>query len=782
MTKKIFLIVLIILSTGTVIGQKLSLSDLINLCNKKNWEDVNQSLLSKDWTFYDSKKGDTYQYNIITWSFGKEYYEDKANGWFYLFTYEGFPNKIMYSVFNKESYSLIQNSLNANGFVLVDGEIEDNLISSKYSNNLYTLEIITEKRENEDWSTSVTAYSITLIKKAGVFDLDNGKKTDYYYADVKQAEYTLKNGMMNGELIVYHENGNLKKKGYFKMGKADGIFVEYDEVGILTTEYFMQDDLRNGFFKVYDNGKISYTMNFKNDIQDGQYVGYYYSDNGNLFLKQYGQYFNNEKTGTWNLCALEDNKEILMTYTNYRGGMKDGHFQDIQGDSLIIGNYLNDKLDGEYVIYLDLTRMFIGGMIRTDTSELSLLCKVNYYDGLKTGLWKDYDLSETLMSEGRYLNGLKQGEWNYYYSTWLNAKNEPLPYSQQLYLTETYNYGKLNGKSTRLSYLQVVKYPCSKVGDIANLTDTCKKMEFKIHLETSFYKDDKLHGSYELKDSTNEIVTKGNYQNDLKDGVWYERFTYKNSDNSTYFLYQEGSYLKDKREGKWIQYYIPGTITSTFYYKNDLLDGEYIEWDQFNKQKEKKQFINGKLKELITYDSFGLNPVSKYEIYDEKLSSYKCRRTEYLNDVYSIQEYWVSKSGEINPFLFEMDFLNKTSNLLDGSGGFKEGEYKLINLNNQPLITGSYHKESKIGTWTYYYYDQNIKLVSNFKNNDPIDERYYSLNGNLFTGDFTYIDNFEKIREIRTIKNGLRHGSTVYYDLNTGEKIRREKYEDGLLK
>ena len=72
---------------------------------------MNQTLLAKNWTYSKSEKGNIYKYNTITWSFNKDYYINKAQGWFYLYTYEGYPNKISYSVFNKESYSLIQNSI-----------------------------------------------------------------------------------------------------------------------------------------------------------------------------------------------------------------------------------------------------------------------------------------------------------------------------------------------------------------------------------------------------------------------------------------------------------------------------------------------------------------------------------------------------------------------------------------------------------------------------------------------------------------------------------------------
>ena len=165
------------------ICQKLTLNDLTNICNKSKWEEVNRILVSKGWEYYDSEKGDTYEYNTITWSYNRDNYSDKAQAWFYLFTYEGFPNKISYSIFNQESYKFIENGISSSGFKLINSEIKDNEIISTYGNSKYTLDLSTERRKRNDeyYSSSLTAYNITLILKSGIYDPYNGKKTYYYY-------------------------------------------------------------------------------------------------------------------------------------------------------------------------------------------------------------------------------------------------------------------------------------------------------------------------------------------------------------------------------------------------------------------------------------------------------------------------------------------------------------------------------------------------------------------------------------------------------------------------
>ena len=178
------------------------------------------------------------------------------------------------------------------------------------------------------------------------------------------------------------------------------------------------------------------------------------------------------------------------------------------------------------------------------------------------------------------------------------------------------------------------------------------------------------------------------------------------------------------------------------------------------KPREKKKFNYGRLSELITFDSLGVNPKNKYEIYDEKNNSYKCRRTEYLDEGYVSQEYWVKKDGEINHNFFELTFMLSTSDKIsNGTRGYKDGDFKLFNTQNLPLITGKYFKEDKIGLWSVYYYEQNVKILSNFTKNRKVDENTIILMMNCFQENL-YNDN-ENIREERKLKTVLDMVKTI---------------------
>lgn len=788
MNKKVILLSsLFFLISMSVSSQKLTLTDLTLLCNKKNWEDVNLTLLSKNWTFYDSEKGSTLKYNTITWSYKKEWDSDKAQAWFYLFTYEGFPNKISYSVFNKESYTIIQNSIASAGFKLTNSEIEDNKIISTYSNANYTLKVSTEKRSKSDYSwenNSLTAYNFTLIKKAGVYDPDNGKKTEYYSDGSIEFEYVLLNGNLNGLFKSYHENGSLKKIGNYSNDLENGIFKEYDDDENLIAEYNMINGKRNGLLKIFENGKLSYSTVFKDDYKNGQFIGYYYNEETDkIQLKQIGEYVNDEKNGTWKLFFVDDRKsEKLIAFENYTRDLKNGPFQKVQSDSLIIGSYENDKLNGEFKIYRDLKTTIFGGVIDTNIDNLVLISEGSYKDDEKTGLWKNYDIIGTLKSEGRFLNGKETGEWKYYQVNLKEGLIKDQNIQNELYLIENYNYGKLEGKATRYYYREEEEYPCPENIREKSSSDTCIRTINKKIFETAYYKNGELNGPYELRDSINQIIAKGSFKDGLKEGEWLLSINDEDLSGKVYNLYQKGNFINDKKEGKWIQYKTEGKISESFHFKNVNLHGEYISWNNKNQPRERKIFSNGNLKELTVYDSLGIKPIKKYEIYEDQLNSYKCRQTKYLeNNFFTNQEYWVKKEEEIDHNLYELVFELTAGNFSKGIDGYKDGDFNFYNDRNMPIVTGKYFKENKIGLWTYYFYDQKIKIESNFSNNNQLDERYFTLNGELFSGEFNFIDEDNGIIESRKIKNGLRNGKTTYTDLKTKKTIRKENYKNGLI-
>ena len=162
-------------------AQKITLTDLTILCSKSNWDDVNQSLINKGWEFYDSKKGDSEHYDVITWTFDKSYGSEKANGWFYLYTYENIPSMVKFITRDDAAYRNINNSLKSSGYSFKRNEVLNNEVVSFYENSSYYVEISNEKRKGDNYyDEAITAYNFTAKKKGGVYDSDNGVKYEYH--------------------------------------------------------------------------------------------------------------------------------------------------------------------------------------------------------------------------------------------------------------------------------------------------------------------------------------------------------------------------------------------------------------------------------------------------------------------------------------------------------------------------------------------------------------------------------------------------------------------------
>ncbi len=782
MKKSFVLFIVCVFCIHLSFAQKLTLSELTNLCNKTNWETINEIMLSKGWAYYDSEKGDTFKYNTITWSYNKDYYTDKANAWFYLYTYEGYPNKISYTILNKESYYIIFNSISKAGYKLVDSEINDNELISTYTNQYYILKISTEKRIDEDLSDrSVTAYTFTLIKKSGIYDEDNGHKYEYYDDNTVKYEYNLKNGKLHGAIKVYHENGKLKKTGSYENGNATGKFTEYDEDGNLICDYYLLNDSLDGTYNQYADNKLSTSTNYINGSKNGRYTDYYYNTgSGECYGKIYGDFKNNEKTGQWVITVIKDGTEKVVDKDLYVNGMKNGPFQHSEGDSLIIGNYSDNKRNGQCKTYVDLNRMIYGGIINTDTTKLILISEGYYVDDEQTGFWKYYDYKGALNSEGKLVDGLKNGVWNYYYSDYEDESGNKLPFSRALFLSQTYRNNQLNGRSIRKSNLYEEAIPCNKPN--ANPLDSCTKYTLEKVSEVANYENDVLNGPYELRDSTNTIITSGYYSNGKKNGEWIYRFAIPEPVNRVNIFFEKGKYTNDNREGEWISYNSSNHITHTYNFKNGLLHGKLTDWNNSNTPEVNKYFDNGKLTQLIRYDDTGVSPQQKYEIYDVTTTGFTCRKTDYLTDGYFSQEYKIMSSTEIDHRSFESDFEYKAGAYSNGKSGYKEGNFLLFNKNDQPLISGHYDKGNKNGLWTTFYYDQQIKIESNYENNNILDEKYLTFTNDLYSGKFIYEDTEKNIREERKIKDGLRNGKTTFIDTKTKKTIKKENYKNGVIK
>ncbi len=809
-------------------GQNLSVIELLQLSNKPNWEAVNTYLTGKGWEYYDSKEGDDNNYNVVTWSLEKSYYDDKAQGWFKLYTYTGYPNKVSYQFRKKTTYANLKSTLSTNGFKYIDTEIKDDQVISKYVNPYFIIELSYLQMNEDEYSSdnTHTSYIITVIKKAGVYDADNGLKKTYYSNGNIENEYTLKDSELSGIGKSYYENGNLKIVSNFIKGKKNGNSKEYDEYGNITADFtYLNGDL-NGAYKIYEYGKLKLTGSFKNGSKDGQfkiydeegkldkeyylsdeklngnYVEYYYKDNI-LTLKITGQYTNGEKNGFWQTVKLKDNKTDLLQSMTYKNGLTEGSFKDVHQDSIIFGSYLNGELNGKYKVYTT-TLGYLLGEITGDTTNSILLADGNYFQGKKSGYWKKYSITNVLRSEGSYYEDEKSGEWKYYYDNIVEKNNKSASYSKELYLVENYENGKLNGKVTRFSYLERKPVLCDTAEyKNANPIDTCYKMDYQKVLEVCYYKQDELYGPFERKDAKGKTELKGNLISNEKEGEWFETIDDDGEKYSVFLNYKKGKidgkivykdsldkifrigyFENGKRSGNWKDYFNEGAVSNEYSYQRGELDGKYISYLKNKNYQEVSEYSNGDFKNINIYDSLGLNIIRKYEIVSTGYSTFYCRKTQYSSDVTISQVYRLNKKSDekINGNIFELSFLLKMDSKFAGSdAGYADGEHKEYDSKGILVVDGKYLKKDKVGNWTFYYPEISVNIEQEFNNDIGGIEKFIDTKKNLpFSGKFILKNiSGKKICEFK-IDEGVRDGKSKYFDEN-GELTKTDKYDKGVL-
>jgi antitoxin component YwqK of YwqJK toxin-antitoxin module len=729
---KFYSIILLFLIFNYSTAQKLSIADLHSMSANKNWETSNRELLSRGWEYYNSSVGDDEHYNTITWAYQRSYTEgNKANGWFYIYTFDGLPNKVTYRFRLKEYYLAIKKQLVVNGYKLDGEEILDERVIATYSNQNYFLQLTYSREETDeqeyDNAGSFTAYEITVFKKGGKFDPNNGKKQEFDAEGNLDAEYTLVNGNINGEVKNYNPDGTIDKISTYKLNINEGL-----------TTYLFYDTL-----------------------------------NKNPRGKFFGMMKNNQMNGKWQFNVIENLLEKNLSYENYENGIKVGPFRKAKNDSIVLGNYKNDLLEGKYLVYCDLKRILTGSIIDTDTTKLVKTSIGQFVANKKQGLWKNYHLSGLIESEGSYVDSLKTGKWNYYYDKYTDKNGIELENSQKLYLVRNYNLGKLDGESILYYNEEKEEVEC----DDGNNIEKCYQKIFVKILEKSNYKNGILHGPYEISNDKNQVTFKGQYLDGEQSGRW----TIKNdkiigSDMEENF--EIGNFQQGKRQGKWERFDLNNQIIASYNYTDDLLDGEQITFFK-NKSSIKRNFDQGQFNNMTVFDSIG-NKKTNYALYEISGTNYLCKVSSFELDKIAINTYKVSlaKDTIIRPKSFDSDFkeLSETEKVLHGYHEVKSND-------NNILEQGNYENNIKNGTWSNYYYDQNVKTEFDYAIDGSIQKEYYFdlKKKEPFSGEFIFKTEDSAITEERKIKEGVRNGTTRFLDSND-KTIKKESYKDGVLK
>jgi antitoxin component YwqK of YwqJK toxin-antitoxin module len=423
-------------------------------------------------------------------------------------------------------------------------------------------------------------------------------------------------GLNDSIWIFYTDEGKLKSKFEYAFNQKNGCAIIYDSLEHVKTElFYLNDTILNEKIEYYPTGEIKSITNFINGKADG--LALEFSKDGDViseiiyddgFIKskiELNRYDSNgNKTGYWRVLYPDG---TIQSETTYKEGEIVGYqkLYDKKGRLTELKNYntIKGKSNGEDVELIQLYKEFYPQTVKPKIVG-------GFYNGMKQGMFREYDLegqlingyiykNDTLIAEGLILpDGTYNGEWKYYYpngtvaseGTYINGKKNGL---------WTYYYE--NGKKQ-----QVGKFKNdSPVGEWKWFypSGSMKKIEY-------YNQKGLLEGTQVEYDEQGNEIAKGEYYNGLKEGDWFYhvgdfkevgQFTlgYKNGMWSYYYkngkLAFKGEFDEGQPKGKHIYYHKNGVKKEKGKYKAGLKDGFWKTYNEMGEVIEILKYKNGQL-------------------------------------------------------------------------------------------------------------------------------------------------------------------------------------------
>ena len=209
-----------------------------------------------------------------------------------------------------------------------------------------------------------------------------------------------------GEFKLYHENGNIKQRGYYKTSgivssnKKIDIWSTFNQLGYIekvinysnTKLYekvkFDKDNvlISGEWSEIYNNGQIYFTANFENYIKQGEFKLYF--SNGQF--REIGNFKNDFRTGKWKFFRKDGTLWMEGSFIN---GKRNGiwiRFSDETGKKRATIYFKDNERHGETIFFYS-----------DGTTHSS---KGNYEKGNRVDKWISYHNNGKIYQQKAYSN------------------------------------------------------------------------------------------------------------------------------------------------------------------------------------------------------------------------------------------------------------------------------------------------------------------------------------------------------------------------------------------
>jgi antitoxin component YwqK of YwqJK toxin-antitoxin module len=179
-------------------------------------------------------------------------------------------------------------------------------------------------------------------------DTLNYTEVTYFENGKVKSSIDFHDGRFNGKIVEYYQSGIKKFEGTTEMSSFIGIKYNYDENGKLSEidslfgKCLATDCCCDGVMtRFFANGQIKERFTHKSEGITGVYISYY--ENGRI--KSYRHYIDGKVDG---LVKNWSERGKLADETMYHLGLKEGIAIEYNDEYKVIGQYSNDKEEGEW--------------------------------------------------------------------------------------------------------------------------------------------------------------------------------------------------------------------------------------------------------------------------------------------------------------------------------------------------------------------------------------------------------------------------------------------------
>ena len=544
------------------------------------------------------------------------------------------------------------------------------------------------------------------------------------YDEQKRVMYIQKyqNGMKVGDFQRFDENGNLFMKGsYNNENEFSGTIWGYDDGGILIAEAAVRNDVLHGERKqFYPNGKLKRIETFVEDELDGTYREYL--ENGTLVSD--GTMHNGKFTGMKKIYYDGDTSIALIF--NLREDLFHGHITAFneKGEIVKEGDFIAGE--GSFVMKDSLNRT-----IRIEP----IINNLEHGDEIHYTYNTDNSIAEIAITE--YESGEETG------NAQIISRDTMVEMSENgnlltLYVTEDSSFTE-NYQSKTWTKMHAISLKNGKKNGIEWI---CYPQEDCYDYVECNYKDGIREGDYKVYTNT---------RNDFKSAKLRYSFRYiAGKPHGNYYNYgKDSTFISKKFDHGQITYCMMPFNTDAM--PDDSFIAYQIKFERFEDKNHWQRTFYFK-------DSIVEQTLHFFMEYPYTIMSFTSP-SDYCYDTYTPDIFYFPLSDDI---------CNEST--------YPDGDYHCIYQDGTKDIRGQYYKQDKIGEWTILYPKQSIKQVIFYgTNSEPLSEMFYTLSGQLFSGEFVE-DLSDDTYMICPIKKGVRHGKAKICSKATRMVIEKKKY------